>query len=762
MTIPTITLSAPATIVEGDTGSPFILAQVSLSDPAPAGNTTVHFFTTDGTASSVGSADYTATDVALTFLAGASGPATIAIPITADQIFEPDETLSLHLDSAVNGTIVTGDATVTILNDDAPLIATLAAPPTIVEGTGGSNLFLPTITLSRPAPTTVSLQFTTVDGTASSAGNADFTPQNVTLTFLTGATGPATIAIPITTDDVFEPDETMSLHLSALSGIDGIVNNDQSVTILNDDTPLVATLAAPPTIVEGTGGTNFLFATVTLSRPSSSSVSLQFTTVDGTASSVGNDDFTPQDVTLIFLPGAVGPATITIPITTDAVLEPNETFSIHLHALSGIDSVANNDAVVTILNDEPDPIPPFLHLPADITTQATQASGAASAPVTFAASAFDNVDGNLPVTFHDGATIVHSGDAFSLGTHIITASATDAQSNTALGAFRIEVDPLHLNGTPGDDSFTALPGSEIIDALGGNDTISFNFRLVDAQISFVGNKVIVDGPGGSHTVLTGFEIYQFTDGTVDQRDSDPLVDDLFYYSQNHDVWLAHAEADAHYHTFGRFEGRDPDAFFSTSTYLSENPDVKAAGLDPLLHFDQSGWREGRDPSILFDPQKYLAANPDVQAAGADPLAHFLVFGEGELRQAIAPSVLLSANAFDYVYYLQHNPDVAAAHVDPLLHYETVGWKEGRNPNAFFDTAGYLAHYADAVAANINPLDHYNQTGWREGHDPSVNFDTQHYLTANPDVAAAHVNPLLHFLQFGQAEGRSSFADGAFA
>ena len=48
-------------------------------------------------------------------------------------------------------------------------------------------------------------------------------------------------------------------------------------------------------------------------------------------------------------------------------------------------------------------------------------------------------------------------------------------------------------------------------------------------------------------MLTGFESFVFTDGTVDNADGDALVDDLFYYAQNHDVWNAHADADAHYH-----------------------------------------------------------------------------------------------------------------------------------------------------------------------------------------------------------------------
>ena len=38
----------------------------------------------------------------------------------------------------------------------------------------------------------------------------------------------------------------------------------------------------------------------------------------------------------------------------------------------------------------------------------------------------------------------------------------------------------------------------------------------------------------------------FTDGTVNNNDGNPLVDDLFYYSRNHDVWNAHVDADQHY------------------------------------------------------------------------------------------------------------------------------------------------------------------------------------------------------------------------
>jgi glucose/arabinose dehydrogenase len=317
------------------------------------------------------------------------------------------------------------------------------------------------------------------------------------------------------------------------------------------------------------------------------------------------------------------------------------------------------------------------------------------------------------------------------------------------------------NLTPGD--FVQFDSGNVTASNGNAEyssggTISFGFRLVDATITFSGNDVIITGPS-SITVTSNFFRFVFTDGTADRNDGNPLVDDLFYYSKNHDVWTAGADADAHYDTFGWHEGRDPNLHFSNTIYLSANPDVAAAGINPLTHFDTFGWREGRIPSLTFDPAQYLSAYPDVARAGLEPLWHYLKYGVNEGRQAFAPAEIINAGGFDYVWYLSHNPDVAAAGVDPLAHFDQFGWHEGRNPNALFDTAGYLATYTDVAAANVNPLGHYNQFGWHEGRDPSVSFDTTSYLAAYPDVAAAGVNPLVHYLRFGDTEGRSTFADG---
>ena len=127
-----------------------------------------------------------------------------------------------------------------------------------------------------------------------------------------------------------------------------------------------------------------------------------------------------------------------------------------------------------------------------------------------------------------------------------------------------------------------------------------------------------------------------------------------------------------------------------------------------------------------------------------------------------PGEAATPAGFVAAYYLAHNPDVAAAHVDPLQHYLVRGWREGRDPSAFFDTNWYLARNPDVKASGMNPLLHYDLYGWQEGRDPSALFSTTAYLAANPDVAAAGVNPLDDYLDHGRAEGRSNVIAGSMA
>ncbi len=113
--------------------------------------------------------------------------------------------------------------------------------------------------------------------------------------------------------------------------------------------------------------------------------------------------------------------------------------------------------------------------------------------------------------------------------------------------------------------------------------------------------------------------------------------------------------------------------------------------------------------------------------------------------------------FDAAWYLAEYPSVATSGTDPLTQYLTVGWKEGYNPNPWFNTDYYLNQNPDVAAAGMNPLVHYEENGWKEGRDPSILFSTDGHLAANPDVAAAGMDPLEHYLDYGQFEGRQPVA-----
>src|SRR5258707_9059346 len=75
---------------------------------------------------------------------------------------------------------------------------------------------------------------------------------------------------------------------------------------------------------------------------------------------------------------------------------------------------------------------PTLSAIANQTDEATSAAGAAAS---FVATATDIVDGTDRVVFTEGNAVVHSGDTFAIGSHTITASATDAHGNTSSESF---------------------------------------------------------------------------------------------------------------------------------------------------------------------------------------------------------------------------------------------------------------------------------------------------------------------------------------
>ena len=121
-------------------------------------------------------------------------------------------------------------------------------------------------------------------------------------------------------------------------------------------------LSGSPTITigdvsraEGQGGATAYVFTVTLSNPSSKTVSVNFATENGSAQSGG--DYAHKSGTLIFAPGQKT-RTVTVLVNGDTVVEQDETFSVKLSRASNA-FIKDGRGIGTIFNDDqaPPPVP---------------------------------------------------------------------------------------------------------------------------------------------------------------------------------------------------------------------------------------------------------------------------------------------------------------------------------------------------------------------------------------------------------------------
>ncbi len=117
----------------------------------------------------------------------------------------------------------------------------------------------------------------------------------------------------------------------------------------------------------------------------------------------------------------------------------------------------------------------------------------------------------------------------------------------------------------------------------------------------------------------------------------------------------------------------------------------------------------------------------------------------------AIELIRRANLVDAEFYLNTYEDVKRRGVEPVSHYVRYGYKEGRNPNKFFDTSFYRNFYK--LDVELNPLIDYLLCEENYLNKTSELFDGQLYYFLNADVMSAKVNPLQHYLTYGKDERR---------
>jgi hypothetical protein len=200
---------------------------VTRSGGDPAAPLTV-IYMTSGTAS-VGS-DYIMLSGSVTIPAGAIS-ATITITPIDDLLLEQAETVEALLVSGANYSIGTpSSATVTIADDDLPVVSIVASDSSAAESGPAPSAF--TVTRSSGDPSLPVIVSYTVGGTATAG--ADYVALSGSVTILAGQASATIIITPID-DQVHESAETVLVTLASGTGYSVGTPSGASLTIIDDD-----------------------------------------------------------------------------------------------------------------------------------------------------------------------------------------------------------------------------------------------------------------------------------------------------------------------------------------------------------------------------------------------------------------------------------------------------------------------------------------------------------------------------------------------
>ncbi len=259
---------------------------------------------------------------------------------------------AVSADPAYNGMDAV-DLSLTNLDDDPPTLLRISSGMTVTEGNSGTVAAVFTVTRTGPTDKTTTVDYsiaTNIVGAPNPLATAgsDFTAVSGTLTFAPGETS-QTITVWVNGDTLIEPDEDFGVVITNPNNAT-IIGGLGLATILNDDTQPALTIG-DVTMLEGNSGTTWFVFTVSLSAPSSQTVSVNYATADGTATSSGKSgDYKAASGTLTFAPGETT-KTIRIAVYGNKTKEGNETFFVNLSGAAGA-VIGDGQGLGTIVNDD--------------------------------------------------------------------------------------------------------------------------------------------------------------------------------------------------------------------------------------------------------------------------------------------------------------------------------------------------------------------------------------------------------------------------
>ncbi|MBL1173689.1 Calx-beta domain-containing protein [Pantanalinema sp. GBBB05] len=419
--------------------------------------------------------DYNAVIGTVTIPAGQSSTTVTITPID-DAIVEGSEVVSLTLTDTALYNLGASSATVTIADNDTAGIIIAPIADLVTTEAGGTATFTVQLNSQPTQAVTINLSSSNLaEGSISTPALIFDTrnwaqPQTVVVTGVDDAVVDGAIAYTIVTAPIISDDPNYA----------GLNPVDVAVTNLDDDVlippPLPTLSVSSISLVEDNSGTTAFTFTVNLSAASSSAITVEYATADGSAT--GLNDYTTIPLTpLNFAPGQTS-QTITVNVQGDLEVEGDETFFVNLSNPTGA-TIAVAQGTGTILNDD---VPIVVNAPPVAIDDQGNVTEGESVTIAVLENDFDpegdplTLDSFTNPQFgilirNDDGTLTYQANLDFAGTDYFTYQIRDAQGGIAQATVVMTIDPLNLIGTDCCDYLSGTNTGNRIEGRSGNDWI---------------------------------------------------------------------------------------------------------------------------------------------------------------------------------------------------------------------------------------------------------------------------------------------------
>ncbi|MFD2566793.1 YDG domain-containing protein [Pseudotenacibaculum haliotis] len=745
--------SAAVTIedVSGNENDGAITLTATLDNPVQGGFT-VDVSTADGTAT-VADSDYTAvTSQTLTFTGNAGETQTFTVTPTTDTKVEANETVTVSQSNlAATGLSVdiTDGATVTIDNDDTATVT--IEDVTVGESDGSATV---TLTLNNAVDGGFTVDVSTADNTATTAGSDYTAVTSGTETFAGNAGETQTVTITIGNDAIGEETENFTVSMDNLvpttvtaSNID--ITDGATVTINDDDAPVLTATTPADDAVDVVIGANL---TMTYNQ----------NVFKGTGNILIKDDRDDSTIESIDVTGSqvtINNNVVTIDPSSDLPSETNIYVEVPAGAFEnssnqGNDAITGNTAWNFVTED----------ITAPTVTLSTTASSPTNLPFTVnilfseAVTNFDLTD----ITVTNGtASVFNQLNAVSYS--ILITPTTDGDVDVSIAAGVLQDQSSNANDNEASNTVTItyditrptlVMTTGAADPTNGPFTLTFTFSeelasFEAADLTLV-NASISDFTMVSSLVYTA-TITPTTDGAVSVTLEDDTVEDNANNSNEESIFSIN------------YDGTSPLLVMSTT---AANPTNGAFTVDFNFNEDVTGFDisdlvvgngaasdfmviSASQYSALITPTVNVNANitVDVNAGSANDIAGNPNIQAGQFSISfddIRPTVVITSDAPDptnasFTATITFNEDVTGFDISDIE-------VENGTPSSFNATSAsvytvFITPELDG-AVNIDVAENVAQDAATNGNEAATQYSVEYDIT-RPTVAitSTAANPI---------------------